>query len=519
MTFLNMRGEPLQNAMNFCVVIPSFLAMGFSLSFLGGVTRYESFYTLFEQIDTSTTTGAVKSHNSLIQGTTVSTLNLGAALGCLSCIYLGNRLGRRRTTFLGSLIALAGTILQCSAFTLAQLLVSRIVLGAGLGMMSSTVPVWQSETSKVHKRGHHVIVDGICIAGGIAMASWLTFGFSKIDTDMSWQWRLPCMTTGILALVVACFTFTFPESPRWLALKGDIDGARHVLAIVDDVEPTSEHVEIILDSICNLNDTMAESASFLSIFKQGKDKMRYRMILAAATQAFSQMSGSALITYYSETLFSAIGLSHDLSKILGATDLTFKFICCFIPFFTIEMAGRRKLLLIAGTGMTICMFSLAICGSQVTDNNLVPAYVAIAFAFIYVAFYPIGFLGINFLYSQEVIPTRYRAPASGISTSVHWIAAFTVALTTPIGFGSIGWRFYLVWAIVAFSIIPSVYFFYPETTGLSIEEVDTVFIRSSSIFTTVKEAEKMRREKAAQLPGLVETFDDQKKPETMHAEA
>ena len=62
-----------------------------------------------------------------------------------------------------------------------------------------------------------------------------------------------------------------------------------------------------------------------------------------------------------------------------------------------------------------------------TDDNLTPAYVAIVFAFLFVAFYPIGFLGVNFLYSQEVISTRYRAPASGISTAVHWLSAFVVA--------------------------------------------------------------------------------------------
>jgi len=72
-------------------------------------------------------------------------------------------------------------------------------------------------------------------------------------------------------------------------------------------------------------------------------------------------------------------------------------------------------------------FCLAICGSQVTEDNLVPAYIAIVFAFVFVAFYPIGFLGVNFLYSQEVITTRYRAPASGVSTAVHWLSAFVVA--------------------------------------------------------------------------------------------
>ncbi len=163
------------------------------------------------------------------------------------------------------------------------------------------------------------------------------------------------MTTGILALVVFTFTFTFPESPRWLALKGRYDEARQVIAIVDDEKPDSEHVNFILASITAANDQSAETASLSSLFKYGREKMVYRLILASMTQLFSQMSGSALITYYSEQLFSTVGLSHDLSKVLGATDLTFKLICCAIPFFTIERAGRRKLLIIAASGMSTCM--------------------------------------------------------------------------------------------------------------------------------------------------------------------
>ncbi|WWD21821.1 hypothetical protein CI109_106309 [Kwoniella shandongensis] len=125
MTLLGKRGEALQELMNFCVVVPVFLAMGFSLSFGGGVTGYKTFYTSFPRIDTTTTKGAVKSHNSLIQGTTVSSLNLGAAMGCLSTMYLGNRLGRRRTVMLGAIVTLVGTVLQCSAFELPQLIVAR----------------------------------------------------------------------------------------------------------------------------------------------------------------------------------------------------------------------------------------------------------------------------------------------------------------------------------------------------------------------------------------------------------
>lgn len=175
------------------------------------------------------------------------------------------------------------------------------------------------------------------------------------------------MTTGVLAVVVILFTFMFPESPRWLALKGRYEEARQVIGLVDDVDPDSEHAHFILASFTSMNEQSAESASFSSLFKYGREKMLYRLILASATQLFSQMSGSALITYYSEQLFTTVGLSHDLSKILGATDLTFKLICCAIPFFTIERAGRRKLLMIAASGMSTCMVctrSLSACHTR-----------------------------------------------------------------------------------------------------------------------------------------------------------
>lgn len=46
---------------------------------------------------------------------------------------------------------------------------------------------------------------------------------------------------------------------------------------------------------------------------------------------------------------------------------------------------------------------------------------------------------------------------------------------TPIALDSIGWKFYLMWAIFNFSFIPMVYFLYPETKGLHLEQIDHIF--------------------------------------------
>lgn len=69
--------------------------------------------------------------------------------------------------------------------------------------------------------------------------------------------------------------------------------------------------------------------------------------------------------------------------------------------------------------------------------------------------------------------------------------------------------------MVAGSIVPAVYFFYPETTGLSVEEIDKVFIDAPNILSVVSLADDRRREKRADgvVGDRVERFDNEKKRE------
>lgn len=48
-------------------------------------------------------------------------------------------------------------------------------------------------------------------------------------------------------------------------------------------------------------------------------------------------------------------------------------------------------------------------------------------------------------------------------------------MITPVAFDSIGYQTYIIFAVINFFMIPSVYFFYPETAYRSLEEMDSIF--------------------------------------------
>jgi MFS family permease len=93
-----------------------------------------------------------------VQGTLTSVYNLGCFFGALSTIWTGDRLGRPKTILLGSSVIALGAVIQTASFSVAQMMVGRVVAGVGTGMNTATAGVWQAETSKMRSRGKLVII-------------------------------------------------------------------------------------------------------------------------------------------------------------------------------------------------------------------------------------------------------------------------------------------------------------------------------------------------------------------------
>lgn len=161
---------------------------------------------------------------------------------------------------------------------------------------------------------------------------------------------------------------------------------------------------------------------------------------------FQQISGINLITYYAATIYqNEIGLSGFISRILAAANGTEYFLASWIAVFTIEKFGRRQLMLFGAAGQSFSMIILAIMDSI---GGKGPGVVAALFLFIFNSFFAVGWLGMTWLYPAEIVPLRIRAPANALSTSANWAFNFMVVMITPVAFTSIGYKTYIIFAVM-----------------------------------------------------------------------
>jgi MFS family permease len=153
---------------------------GYDQGVTGGILDLPSFIKYFPDINPDDPSIAgnsgLISTRSTNKGIAVAAYNLGCFFGAILTIFIGNPLGRRKTIFCGCLTMATGALLQSTSYDLPQFIIGRIVTGVGNGMNTSTVPTWQSESSKAHDRGKMVMIEGSLITGGITLSYWINYG-------------------------------------------------------------------------------------------------------------------------------------------------------------------------------------------------------------------------------------------------------------------------------------------------------------------------------------------------------
>lgn len=419
--YFGLQGKALSILQVALIVAPSFVLFGYNQAGIGGLLSESNFVKVFPEIDTVNSEGDEHSRKSTLQGFVVATFTLGALVGSLSCSYTGDKFGRRNVIFAAAVCTLIGEILEASSFSLAQFIVGRVIIGLGIGQLSSIVPVWQAETAGSKNRGRHVVLDGLFICLGYVLESWIDLAFFEFKTGPV-TWRPPIAIAVAFSLILMASIYMFPESPRWLVMVNRSEQARPIVAALRALPEDDIQVQAEISGIeHSLEETSKNGAKLKDMMRMGEDKLLYRFLLCILLQFYQQMSGSNLISVYATILFQDnLGMSSEMARVLSGGALTWKFLSSFIAFFTIDRFGRRAVFIISGVGMSCSMIALAISTSFDTDNKAA-MIAAGCFIYLFNTFVPIGFLGANFLYCTEVAPLRLRMAMSSISTANHWL--------------------------------------------------------------------------------------------------
>lgn len=357
--------------------------------------------------------------------------------------------------------------------------------------------MYQAECSSSHNRGKLICIEGGNVAVGTLIAYWIDYGCTF--GPHAFVWRFPIAFQIAFCVVILTLMLRLPESPRWLLSHGRVDEANTVLAALADKK--REH-DVVQTQITVINDAIraagmdSGNTSYRELFTNGKTQHFRRLLLGAGSQMMQQLSGCNAVIYYFPILFqSSLGTTESLALLLGGVNMLVYAIFATTSWFLVERLGRRKLFFIGTIGQCLSMVLVFACLIPGTASAGKGAGVGL---FTYIAFFGATWLPLPWLYPAEINPLKTRAKANATSTVSNWIWNFFIVMITPVLIDSIGWGTYLFFAIMNAIFLPILYFFYPETAGRSLEEIDIIFAKGHDEKISYVQAAK-------QLPKLNET--------------
>ncbi len=388
-------------------------------------------------------------------GFTVSMALWGTVVGSLFAGIPGDRFGRRASLRVMAILYLLSALGCAFAWGWYPLVAARFIGGLGIGGSSVLGPMYIAEIAPAKWRGRLVGFFQFNIVFGILLAYFSNYVIGRIGFGAhEWRWEL-----GIAAVPAALFLVMLlgiPESPRWLVKEERVDDAREVLRKSGERDFEAE----LQDIVASLSAEHAQDRLL---------SWKYRMpiFLAVSIAMFNQLSGINAVLYYLNDIFARAGFSKvsgDLQAVVvGATNLVFTIIAMSV----IDKLGRKTLLLIGSVGTMLSLAGVATIFATGRHQELL-VWMLVGF---------IGSFGFSqgaviWVYLGEVFPNQVRANGQSLGSFTHWIMNALISMIFPVmaaRSGAYPFMFFSFMMVVQFFVV---LFFYPETKGVTLEEME-----------------------------------------------
>lgn len=410
-------------------------------------------------------------------GTMIAILEIGALFSSFEAGKVGDKIGRRRTIRFGSAIFVIGGLIQATSPNIIVLGLGRLIGGVAIGFLTTIIPCYQSEISPPSDRGFYACLEFTGNIIGYATSIWVDYGFSFLEND--WSWRSPLWIQCFMGLLLFLGTFVIVETPRWLLDHNhDIEG----MIVISDLYADGE----VEDEVAKLEFRQIKENVLIARVEGGERSYRYmltkykkRVSVACFLQMFAQLNGINIVSYYAPMIFESAGwLGRSAILMTGINSLIYV-ASTIPPWYLVDGWGRKPLLLYGSVIMGVSLFAISF---SLFLNDTYTPQVVVGFVIIFNAAFGASWGPIPWM-MNEVLPNSVRLKGAAMSTATNWLFNFLVGEMTPILLDLITWRTYL---IPGFSCVLSffcVHFLFPETKGLTLEEMGSVFDDSSSVFS------------------------------------
>lgn len=387
-----------------------------------------------------------------------SFLSIGSALGAVTSGLLANPLGRKRMIFIASLVFAVGIALATFASGVPMLMLARLVLGLGIGLVAVSIPVYLAEISPAGARGRIGSLTQLMIASGILLGYVGNLALSPFGA-----WRLMFAVMIVPTIVLAVGVWVLPESPRWLLRKGRLDEARAQLAQQVDAEELERTVSEMQESLATRRLPLRHA------FATGLGKI---IVLAIALEMLTQLLGINTIVYYAPSILKSMGFSDHAALVntigFGVVSVVFTVIAGRV----IDRLGRRFLMGFGALIMAAAMITMATLSATIGFTVGISGIIGIIALCVFKATYSLSWGTATRIVVSELLPTRIRGSMQGIAQIFNYAATFVLSLTFPILLATGSGLAFAIFGGMGVLASIVVFLFLPETKGKTLEEIE-----------------------------------------------
>ena len=374
---------------------------------------------------------------------------IGSIAGVLIAGILSDFLGRKKTMLISALLFSISAIgcAVCGDFT--QLVIYRMIGGFGIGIVSIVSPIYISEVSPAQVRGTMVSLYQLFITIGFLLAYLFNFliirGAVLDSTDPElgvrmfnqeyWRGMLGCEAVPDLLFLV--LIFFIPESPRWLAVRGQ---------------------------------RQDKSEEWKALREPG---IRRAVLIGCAIAILGQFMGVNAVLYYGPKIFADAGFQDPLfsTVLVGVVNMLTTVIALLI----IDKVGRKNLVWWGVGGMILCLLMIGLYFLPFTS---LPTWFMLTFFLLYVFCTAISISAVVFVLLSEMYPNRVRGLAMSIAGFALWVGTYLIGQLTPWMLENLtpAGTFFLF----AFMCLPYLWIMWrhvPNTTGKTLEEIEAYWKR------------------------------------------